>query len=168
MLASTLVFTAKHKRFTGPKNFFSWYALDRNLMPGNKFRIGEKMILELGTTCPADESIIPVSSKYNYLEYQRKQACLYIKQLWVEAKNRNQAADQLITLRVKSNQHDFGSYLEIIVKYDCDNEKSGRLAYFLEGESSTTWLPEFVDEALSITQAYNKANGLCEGQSFAA
>jgi len=40
---------------------------------------------------------------------------------------------------VKSFPHDFGTYREVVVSYDEDDEESREFAYKVEGESPTNW-----------------------------
>lgn len=42
-------------------------------------------------------------------------------------------------LRVKSNAHDFGIYLEVVCRYDCGSEAATRYAYRCEGEGPQRW-----------------------------
>jgi hypothetical protein len=54
------------------------------------------------------------------------------------------------SLCIKSNPHDFGSYLEVAVKFDCDNEAACEYAYKCEGEGPSHWDAE-ARAALGLT-----------------
>lgn len=43
------------------------------------------------------------------------------------------------SLVIKSNPHDFGTYLEVAVKFDSDNEEAAEYAYKLEEELPEKW-----------------------------
>jgi len=43
------------------------------------------------------------------------------------------------TLQVKSNPHDFGSYLSVVCYFDDDNEAASDYAYRCESDGPTTW-----------------------------
>lgn len=42
-------------------------------------------------------------------------------------------------LVITRNPHDFGTYYEVAVKYDTNNEKACEYAYKVEGEAPTKW-----------------------------
>ncbi len=42
-------------------------------------------------------------------------------------------------LALKSNPHDFGSYLSVVCYFEDSNETARRYAYKCEGEAPTTW-----------------------------
>ncbi len=42
-------------------------------------------------------------------------------------------------LFVKSNPHDFGTYLEVAVRFDDENKEATRYAYRCDAEAPTTW-----------------------------
>lgn len=42
-------------------------------------------------------------------------------------------------LYIKHNQHDFGTYLEVAVKYESDNEAACAYAYKVEAEAPSEW-----------------------------
>jgi len=50
------------------------------------------------------------------------------------------------TLRVKSNPHDFGSYLSVVCEFDDRNEAAAEYAYRCEDDTPATW-PEPEPEA---------------------
>jgi hypothetical protein len=45
-------------------------------------------------------------------------------------------------LSIKSNPHDFGTYYEVVINYDTDNEEATKYAYRCESDSPTTWPEE--------------------------
>lgn len=83
----------------------------------------------------------------NYRPERARQECSeFIKQLRRQLGDEPQGA----RLRVKANEHDFGTYLEVVCVYDIDSEAAAEYAYKCEAE-----MPEFWDapacEALGIT-----------------
>jgi hypothetical protein len=40
---------------------------------------------------------------------------------------------------IKSNPHDFGSYYEVVVYYNDDNEEAAEFAYMVERNLPETW-----------------------------
>jgi len=45
-------------------------------------------------------------------------------------------------LSIKSNSHDFGTYLEVVINYDTDDEEATKYAYRCESDAPTTWPEE--------------------------
>jgi hypothetical protein len=57
------------------------------------------------------------------------------------------------TLYVKSNPHDFGSYLEVAVKYDPNCEAAIEYAFKIEGNTPSFWDTEAVKELQDFRDA---------------
>ena len=49
------------------------------------------------------------------------------------------AVDAGCTFRIRSNPHDFGTYYEVAVFYDDDDEEQTRAVYDIENDLPTTW-----------------------------
>ena len=89
--------------------------------------------MELGPT-PLEESCAQVGAD-NYFEQARKECRAYIAQL----RRVFGAEPEGARLVIRGNSHDFGTYYEVAVKYDCDDEKATRYAFKLEAEQPATW-----------------------------
>lgn len=60
--------------------------------------------------------------------------------------------DTPCSLRIRGHAHDFGTYLEVAVKYDDDHEEAADLAYWIEANAPETWDPEaraYLDRMIS-------------------
>ena len=100
--------------------------------------------LTLGPT-PSDESCAQVGSP-DYLKWSRIESAIFIDQL-----NRVMPPPEGARFSLKTFQHDFGSYVEVVANYDDDNEEQVSWAYKAESETPLTW----DTEAISQLQAYN-------------
>jgi hypothetical protein len=90
--------------------------------------------LTLGST-PANEDCAQVG-RDDYYERARKECRAYINQL-----NRlfPQAVDKGVSFRIKSNQHDFGTYYEVNACFNDDDQAAGELAYHIESHLPGEW-----------------------------
>ena len=99
-----------------------------------------KQALDLSTT-PCDETCSQMGDD-NYHQQSRKECRVFVKQLWrtIEARfgSRDDYPDSF-GIVVKSNPHDFGSYLSVEAKFDTDNERSVELAFWLEENIPSEW-----------------------------
>jgi hypothetical protein len=43
------------------------------------------------------------------------------------------------SLRIKSNPHDFGTYLDVVCYFESDDEEATRYAYRCESDAPSTW-----------------------------
>ncbi len=85
--------------------------------------------LTLGPT-PAGENCVQVGND-NYQTLAREECKKYIALLrkkWPEA-----------NFRIKSFPHDFGSYMEVVVMYDTENEKETDQAFDIENNLPESW-----------------------------
>lgn len=73
----------------------------------------------------------------DYSQRARKECRAFINQLTREFGEAPAGA----RLKVTTNPHDFGSYLDVVVEFDPENEAASEWAYSVEGS-----LPEFWDE----------------------
>jgi hypothetical protein len=95
---------------------------------------------------PAEETCQQIGAKDYDSRLARLECTTFIDQI----RRTNGAEPNGARLIVKTNAHDFGSYLEVICKFDDDNETAMRYAYALESDSPATW----DDTARAILAAY--------------
>jgi hypothetical protein len=87
------------------------------------------MIDELSiSSCPWEESCAQVGQK-NYSVQARKECTAFLNQIKRVCGEPPTGA----RLKIKSNPHDFGSYLDVVVQYDGSNEKASEYAFNCEG-----------------------------------
>lgn len=91
--------------------------------------------LELGPT-PVEETSVQVEAGKDYLEEMRNEVKKYISLLkqvfpWAE--------DNEVYFRIVCNEHEFGSYYEVAVTYDIEDDNQIRLAYFIENNTPRYW-----------------------------
>ncbi len=89
--------------------------------------------LELGP-CPHGEECAQVGSD-DYGDRSRAEVRAYIGQL---VRTCGEPAEG-VSLRCKSFPHDFGSYVEAVVSFDCDDESQCEYAYRLESKGPEFW-----------------------------
>lgn len=107
--------------------------------------------ITLGPT-PADEDCAQIGES-GYYEKAKKECSVYINQMtrilaangWPKEK-----WPEGFNLVVKSSAHDFGTYHEVNVRFDSDDEKSSDLAYFCDGLIPAEWDEEAKKELGSI------------------
>jgi len=84
---------------------------------------------------PCDEDCVQVKSNENYIPAMR-QECNRYKEL-LEKKFAGHL--NLVQFKIKSFPHDFGTYYEVVVVFDDENEKATNIAYDIESNLPTTW-----------------------------
>ena len=89
--------------------------------------------LELGPT-PYEEECAQVGSE-DYHERVYREGRAYISQLIRQHGEPPEGAD----LRIKANAHDFGTYHEVVVVYDPEDEAAVKYAWDLEGNTPGRW-----------------------------
>lgn len=94
---------------------------------------------------PYGEDCAQVGSE-NYAEQSRKELKAYARQLIRQFGQPPQGA----SLIIKAFPHDFGTYHELVVKYNEDNEEAAHYAFKLEGDGPEFWDDEAKKE-LGIT-----------------
>ena len=105
--------------------------------------------LEIGGTTPSDEECVNVSKTVDYMPAMRAEANRFVEMLKLRFPNCD-AVDFVI----KSNPHDFGSYLDIRAVFH--NEIGREQAFFIEGNMPCKWtdtevltfVPEEVDDSV--------------------
>jgi hypothetical protein len=89
--------------------------------------------IEIGST-PPDEICASVGED-GYAERARAECCRYISTLRRFLGPEPEGAE----LAIKSFEHDFGRYYEVVCYYVEDNEKAMEYAFKCEGEGPLTW-----------------------------
>ncbi len=97
--------------------------------------------LELATTVPIDEPCAQVGSD-NYSDNSRKEARAFINQL-IRQHGQPPAG---VSITTKNNPHDFGSYLDVVIKFDEDDETAADYAYGVENNLPYNWDDEALKE----------------------
>ena len=90
--------------------------------------------LELACTTPHDERCAQVGDP-NYSSNSRAEARALINQLIRE----NGEPPSGVSFKITSNPHDFGSYLDVVIRFDEDNEEQSDYAYMIEGAIPDKW-----------------------------
>lgn len=90
--------------------------------------------LELGPV-PCDEKCEQVGPDCNY-QRMALESREYANQL---ARMFPGAEDAYCSFRVKSFPHDFGTYYEVVVRYDSDDENSAAFAFNVEENLPAEW-----------------------------
>jgi hypothetical protein len=93
----------------------------------------ETEYLELGSA-PADESCAQVGSE-NYYEQMRAEAVRYIQLL----RKRFGEEPPGALFRLKAFPHDFGTYHEVCIVYEIENEEASEYAYAVESNLPANW-----------------------------
>jgi len=104
--------------------------------------------LEIETT-PSEESCVQVKSNEPYMTEMRKEAQRYAAML----KKRFADCDK-VSIGIKTNPHDLGSYLSIKIKFDDSDDIAGQQAYHIENNLPQYWadneiitfVPDDIDE----------------------
>lgn len=85
---------------------------------------------------PANEDCEQVSSDGEYSISRMKAECrIYVAQL----ERMFPAESKLCTIRLKIENHDFGTYVEVVVEYDTDQPESGNAAIHIEHNTPSDW-----------------------------
>lgn len=95
----------------------------------------------LGPT-PADESCAQVGED-NFREKAKKEMNAYINQLMRQFPN----VDEFnVSFKIKWQNHDFGTYGEVVAVYDAANQESARKALDIEWQLPENWDEEALKE----------------------
>ncbi len=90
--------------------------------------------MELGSA-PSDEDCVNVTREGGYLPAMREECLRFIDLIRKKLGPEPEGA----RLYVKSNPHDFGTYLEVACGYYDDDEEARRYAYRCERYAPRTW-----------------------------
>jgi len=91
--------------------------------------------LPLGGTTPANEPCIMVSRDDDYFTKMKAEALVFKRQL----ERAFPDPPDGVYFAVKSNSHEFGSYLDICVVYDDSDEEQMNFAYSVEDTAPAEW-----------------------------
>jgi len=94
--------------------------------------------LEIGST-PCNEDCAQVGSD-NYASFSKLECQVYIRQL--QQQFPRLLTEDGIDLIIKSFPHDFGTYREVCIVFDFDDENAANLAYEIEGNLPEDWTEE--------------------------
>jgi hypothetical protein len=118
--------------------------------------------LELGSV-PANEECAQVGSP-GYYDRMRAETKSYIGQLYRVLETKGYTRDKLpdsFRLVGKSFPHDYGSYTEVVAKFDVDDEAAFELAYMLDELAPAEW----DDVAKSELDRFNKLFSELDGST---
>lgn len=90
--------------------------------------------IEIGSA-PCDEACVQVDPHKDYLPAMRAEFNRFIDLIRKKLGSEPEGA----RLQVKSNPHDFGTYLEVACYYDDENEEAKTYAYLCESDAPKTW-----------------------------
>ena len=90
--------------------------------------------LELAQTTPHEEPCAQVGA-YNYSRDARLEAQAFINQLIRENGNPPEG----VRFKITSNPHDFGSYLDVVIIFDDQDELCSDYAYKIEANTPHRW-----------------------------
>ena len=97
------------------------------------YSFGRTESLELGST-PSGEDCVQVGSD-SYFDLYIAEAKAYIDQLKRQFPN----IPDGVSFGIKSFPHDFGTYHEVVVKYNEDNEEAINFAFDVENNTPEYW-----------------------------
>lgn len=98
--------------------------------------------LNIGST-PYDEPCVQVGSPH-YHKWGRKECSAFATQC-SSLLSSEFGDDTVVSCSVKSFLHDFGTYHEVVVWYNPDNEDSTNQAFWLEENCPANWDQEALD-----------------------
>lgn len=98
--------------------------------------------IEIGGS-PSGEDCVQVSRHSDYLPAMRAE-CKRFKEMLEKRFPVPSSLEGKVWFSIKSNPHDFGSYLEVVVKYDMEDEQASEFALFVESNTPETWSDEKV------------------------
>jgi hypothetical protein len=99
-----------------------------------------KEYMYLGSA-PANEECAQVGED-NYWQRANKECRLYISMLWSLVEKQFGSRDSIpesFNIVIKSEPHDFGSYIEVCAKFDMNDEKAVEIAFWIENNTPTEW-----------------------------
>ena len=90
--------------------------------------------IEIGST-PSDEDCVQVSREGDYLPAMRRECRAFAHQLLRQFAPIPEGAD----IGIKSNPHDFGTYLEVVAYFDDSYPESVEWAFGIEANTPAEW-----------------------------
>lgn len=100
---------------------------------------------------PTEEDCIQVGDA-NYLELAKLECGVYLRQL----KRRFADMPNGAWFQIKSFPHDFGTYLEVVVKFDDCWSDCAEYVYEMEGRVPAQWDKEAIEELNDLRLPYRK------------
>jgi hypothetical protein len=102
--------------------------------------------LTLGST-PANESCAQLGSPDYYTKAQAEcRRYIDALQAHYRAKHAGRDLPYGCTLKIRSNPHDFGTYYDVVARFDTSNPAAERAAYWLESNAPCEWPEENPEE----------------------
>lgn len=89
--------------------------------------------MEIGSS-PYEEDCAQVG-EYNYSRKAYEECKRFVELLEKKFPGRPEGA----TFVIRSHPHDFGTYREVSVRYDCNSEEESYFAAFVESNTPATW-----------------------------
>lgn len=89
-------------------------------------------------SAPSAEDCVSVNPKQDYLPAMKQECVRYIERVKEYLRLRNIPYDK-VEFALKGEEHDFGKYYEVIVKYDEKDEESVGQAYSIENNCPEYW-----------------------------
>ena len=96
---------------------------------------------------PAEESCAQVGDR-DYTRNARTECQAYIEAIRKVCGRDPEGA----RLKVKSNPHDYGSYLSVVVRFDSENQAAVDYAFKVEKDAPTTWADAGMENPLHSQQ----------------
>ena len=103
--------------------------------------------VNLGSTPCGEECCQVGDPEYNWKAH--KECAAYINQLYRIIEAKGLVIPPGFTLKVQGNQHDFGTYHEVVCRFD-DNEASWDLASYLDNNTPEFW-DDVAKQELNLT-----------------
>jgi len=115
-----------------------------------------KDYISLDTT-PSSEPCVSVNPNVDYYEPMKEEAKRYKAMLEDRYYAIQDKLDIYGYFKIQRNEHDFGSYLDVVFVFDDDYDDSQTLAYFIEDSAPEKW----DDEPLTVEDflEFCKSNG---------
>jgi hypothetical protein len=109
--------------------------------------------LDIGCS-PYEEDCVQVGTE-NYLERAKEECTRYIsllRELFGDEKEHN------CSYKITHNPHDFGTYLDVAIRYDENDEESIAFAFFIEENSPARWSTKKEEYCLTFEQMWEGRN----------
>ena len=105
---------------------------------------------------PYNEPTIQIKSGVNYLPWSIKEIMIFREQL---KRQFPRLAEFNCYLHIRQHPHDFGTYAQLEINYNSDNEKSRKMAYTVDGEVPAKWddIAQAEIDALKLPEEISRA-----------
>src|SRR6187431_2431235 len=91
--------------------------------------------LELGSSPCNEDCVQTTDPDYEIKALAECKRYAALLQTAYSAAHKGRPLPQGCTLRIKGNAHDFGTYYEVVVRFDLESSEAMRAAYWLEGNA---------------------------------